>query len=148
MRKLKYFCVKAGGTPLPFERFLFVIRSLFETSLPVILEVLWISIKTDTDSWDRSDFSKVKLHMTTQKNTNKNHCITWKTSILNSQCLSHSSDTMELIKLPKGNNSLPSPARKVPLHTGNWKVGTSEIQILETVKGLRYGQVPLCPNSQ
>jgi len=43
MSKLKYFYVKAGGTgsqlPLPFEKFLFISRSPFETSLPVILEV-------------------------------------------------------------------------------------------------------------
>ena len=44
MRKFKYFYVKVGGTgsqlPLPFERFLYVSTSLFEISLPVILEVL------------------------------------------------------------------------------------------------------------
>jgi hypothetical protein len=43
---------------------------------------------------------------------------------------------MKLIKVLKGNNSSPSPAREVPFHRGNWKVGTSEIQILGTVKGL------------
>jgi hypothetical protein len=80
MRKLKYFCVKAGGTgsqlPLRFERFLFVSTTLFETSFPAILEVLRIPTQTNSDSWEGSDLSKIKLQMTTQKNTNNIQFIT------------------------------------------------------------------------
>ena len=74
MRKLKYFYVKAGGTvsqlPLPFEMFLFLsvpVRDQSSSNPRGFMNIY----KKKADSWQGSDFSKVKLHMTIQKNTNK-----------------------------------------------------------------------------